>query len=124
MSKKIKLFLIFALSSFFLISHWMDFWTDKISSKLQNGSSSNLVDVWTNIIVYLLWLIYFIAIVYWLYGWFVILTSWWEDAKMKKWKNIIIYVVVWIALMFLASTIVNWTINTMSSDKIISTTSN
>ena len=36
-----------------------------------------------------------------------------------KWKKIILFVVVWLAVTLLSSVIVNWTISTMSSDKII-----
>lgn len=126
MLKKLKILILFFLLSYISITHWannINFWLDKIDNWLQ-WWGTNLVTTWTNILLYLIWLIYFVAIVYWLYGWFIILTSGWADDKVKKWKKIIIFVVVWLAVMFLASTIVNWVIDTMSSDQITWNTTN
>lgn len=96
----------------------MDFWLNKVDESLQ-GWTWDFVQVITNIIAYLLWLIYLIAIVLWIYAWFQILTSWWDDWKVKKWKQTLIYVVVWLAVLLLSSVIVNWTINTLSDEDIV-----
>lgn len=119
MNKKIKYILFFILLWITSIAHWkVDFWMWRISSDLQ-WWWTDLVQTWTNIVTYLIWLMYLIAIVFWIYWWFVIITSGWADDKVKKWKKIILFVVVWLAVTLLSSVIVNWTISTMSSDKII-----
>lgn len=119
MNKNLKYILFFILLWITSIAHWkVDFWMWRISSDLQ-WWWTNLVQTWTNIVTYLIWLMYLIAIVFWIYWWFVIITSGWADDKVKKWKKIILFVVVWLAVTLLSSVIVNWTISTMSSDKII-----
>ncbi len=119
MNKNLKYILFFILLWITSIAHWkVDFWMWRISSDLQ-WWWTDLVQTWTNIVTYLIWLMYLIAIVFWIYWWFVIMTSGWADDKVKKWKKIILFVVVWLAVTLLSSVIVNWTISTMSSDKII-----
>ncbi len=119
MNKNLKYILSFILLWITSIAHWkVDFWMWRISSDLQ-WWWTDLVQTWTNIATYLIWLMYLIAIVFWIYWWFVIITSGWADDKVKKWKKIILFVVVWLAVTLLSSVIVNWTISTMSSDKII-----
>lgn len=119
MNKNLKYILFFILLWITSIAHWkVDFWMWRISSDLQ-WWWTNLVQTWTNIVTYLIWLMYLIAIVFWIYWWFVIITSGWADDKVKKWKKIILFVVVWLAVTLLSSVIVNWTISTMSSDRII-----
>lgn len=119
MNKNLKYILFFILLWITSIAHWkVDFWMWRISSDLQ-WWWTDLVQTWTNIVTYLIWLMYLIAIVFWIYWWFVIITSGWADDKVKKWKKIILFVVVWLAVTLLSSVIVNWTISTMSSDKII-----
>lgn len=119
MNKNLKYILFFILLWITSIAHWkVDFWMWRISSDLQ-WWWTDLVQTWTNIVTYLIWLMYLIAIVFWIYWWFVIITSGWADDKVKKWKKIILFVVVWLAVTLLSSVIVNWTISTMSSDRII-----
>ncbi len=68
--------------------------------------------IWTldNMLGFLIWLLYFIAIIFALYGWFQILTAAWDEEKVKKWKNTLIHAVIWLVVIFLASIIVNWII--------------
>lgn len=68
--------------------------------------------VWTldKLLGYLIGLLYFIAVVYSLYGWFQILTAWWDEDKVKKWKTTLINGVIGLLVIFLASQIVTWII--------------
>jgi hypothetical protein len=50
--------------------------------------------------------LYLIAVLYWLWGWFNILTAGWDEDKVKKWKTIIINALIWIVVIFLVGTIV------------------
>ena len=54
-----------------------------------------------------------------IYGGFTILTSGGDEDKVKKGKNLIIYVVIGLALVFLASQIVTWIIGVMSDEDIV-----
>ncbi len=57
-----------------------------------------------------------------IYGGFTILTSGGDEDKVKKGKNLIIYVVIGLALVFLASQIVTWIIGIMSDEDIVGPT--
>lgn len=94
------------------------FWTDKITDNLQNGGD-DLVTTADNILGFVIGLLYFIAVVFGLYAGFVILTGAGEEDKMKKWKNIFIYVIVGLIVIFLASQIVRWIISILSDEDIV-----
>ena len=80
---------------------------------------NDLVSTVDNIAGYLIWLLYFIAVMIWIYWWFLVLTSWWEEDKVKKWRNYVIYMVLWLIIIFLASQIVHWVINVMTDTKVV-----
>lgn len=60
----------------------------------------------SGIVVYLLSFIYLIAVILIIYAWFNLLTWVWDEEKAKKSKTMIIYVVIWISIIFLANPIV------------------
>ncbi len=51
-----------------------------------------------------------VAVIYWLWGWFNILTAWQDEEKVKNGKKIIINSLIWIVVIFLVGTIVNFLI--------------
>lgn len=55
--------------------------------------------------------LYLIAVVFGIWGWFNILTAAWDEEKVKKWKTILIQAMIWLVVIFLAGTIVNWLVN-------------
>ena len=61
-----------------------------------------------DIVAYLIGFLFFIALIYVLYAWFKILVSSWEEEEIKKSKSIISYVIIWIVIIFLAYSIVNF----------------
>jgi len=79
-------------------------------SKLSHWDT-DLVTSADNILWYLVWLLYFVSVVIWIYWGFLILTSWWDDEKVKKGKTTLINAVIWLIVIFLASIIVNWIIS-------------
>ena len=83
------------------------FWTDKINIWLI-WDTENVDVVIQDYTAYLLWFLYLVAVIYWLYGWFKILTAWEDDDKVKSWKTIIIQALFWILIIFLAAPIVNF----------------
>ena len=113
--------IIYLLLGFFIISKsYADdsFWFWRVEGGKLDHWDTDLVASVDGILGYFIWLLYFVAVVIWLYGWFIILTSWWEEEKVKKWKNYVIYMVIWLFIIFLASTIVRWVIEVMSRSDI------
>lgn len=55
-----------------------------------------------DVIKYLLWFIYLVAVIIIIYAWANILTWAWDEEKMKKSKSMILYVAIWILVIFLA----------------------
>lgn len=49
-----------------------------------------------------------IAVVYLLWGWFNILTAGWDEEKVKKWKTVIIQSLIWLVVIWIASSVVGW----------------
>lgn len=64
-----------------------------------------------DVIVYLLSFISIVAVIYIIYAWFRIMTSWWNDEAVKKWKKTIIHVIIWITLIWLSYPIVAFILN-------------
>lgn len=54
------------------------------------------------VVKYVLWFLALITIIIIIYSWFNILTSIWDEEKAKKSKTIIIYSIIWLAIIFLA----------------------
>ena len=64
---------------------------------------------------YVVWLLYFIAVLFGLWWAFQILTAWWDEDKVKKWKTTLINAVIGLIVIFLVSQIIRWIINIMNS---------
>ena len=52
-----------------------------------NWTSGTFITTLDTMLWYVVWLLYFIAVVYTLWGWFQILTAGWDEEKVKKWKT-------------------------------------
>ena len=94
------------------------FWKNKVLEAFKSWWD-DLVFTIDNILWYIVWLFYFIAIIIWTYGWFQIMVSWWDEEKFKKWKNYIIYMALWLVIIFLASQFISWIIDVMSDESIV-----
>ncbi len=94
------------------------FGTCRITENMKH-TNTDLITISDNMLWYFIWLFYFIAIVIWVYWWFQILISWWDEEKVKKGKNYLVYMVIWLIVIFLASIIVNWIIDVMTT-KVVS----
>ncbi len=95
-------------------------WEDKITNNLRNGGS-DLIMTADNILWFIIGLFYFIAIIFTIYGGFLILTSGWEEDRIKKWKNVFIYAILGLIVIFLASQVVRWVISILSDTDIVGT---
>jgi hypothetical protein len=76
-----------------------------------------LVTEWTAseyiqiIIVFLLGFLKLVAIIIIIYAWFNMLISAWDEEKFKKSKKIIIFAIIWLAIIYLAWPITSFIIN-------------
>jgi len=68
-----------------------------------------------DIIIYLLGFLFLIAVIYIIYAWFQILVAAWDEEKMKKSKNIIVYAFIGIVIIFLAWSIVRFMFNVIGA---------
>ncbi|MDD3145592.1 MAG: TrbC/VirB2 family protein [Candidatus Gracilibacteria bacterium] len=124
MRKKYAIYLLLILSLIFISGNVSAsdagtlFGVNKIDSSL-SGGGSNLVATVNNIAGYIIGLFYFIAVILGIYGGFLILVSGGDEDKVKKGKNIIIYVVFGLIVIFLASQLVNWVIGIMTNNAIV-----
>lgn len=85
----------------------IDFGKNNVSDSIKWDSNSADVTIQT-LITRLLVFIGILAVVYGIYGWFLIMNAWGDDAKVKKGKTIIIQVIIWIVVIFLANSIVQF----------------
>lgn len=109
-------FFIFAASD---IVGAVNFWLDKVDSNLkwtEITSIDGAVNDVTNAIAYLVWFFYLIAVVLGIYAGFLIMTSAGDEERVKKWKNIFIYVLVGLIVVFLASTIISFVVRAFDSE--------
>ncbi len=87
---------------------WLDEWiseTTKINNLKTDGDASTYVK---NIVSYLLGFVYLIAVILIIYAWFNLLTWIGDEEKAKKSKTMILYVIVWIIIIFLAWPIIKF----------------
>ncbi len=82
-----------------------DFFPDKVSDDIR--PNKNPLDVESQrLIGNFIWFLYIVAVVYGLWGGFNILTAWWAEEKVKKWRAIIIHSLIGLVVIFLANSIV------------------
>jgi len=81
------------------------------TTKADNGAGNDFMTTLDNMFGYLLTFLYFIAVVFAVYGWFQILTAGWDDAAVKKWKTTLINAVIGLVVIFLSSIIIRWVID-------------
>jgi len=91
---------------------WMDIGQGKIDQRLV-GTWNDAVTVIQSWIAVITTLLYIIAVIVILWAGFQILTAAWDEEKTKKWKTIIIQAVIWLLVIFIASSIITWVINAL-----------
>jgi len=85
-------------------------WTANTTAA-DNGTTGDFVWTLNTMFNYLIGLLYFVAVLFAVYGWFQILTAGWEEEKVKKWKTTLINAVIGLIVIFLASQIISWIIS-------------
>lgn len=82
----------------------------KDTTTWDNATDGWFINTLDKMLWYLIGLLYFVAVAYALYGWFMILTAGWEEDRVKKGKTTLINAIIGLIVIFLASQIVNWII--------------
>ena len=115
--KKILFALIayFSVVQTFAVEAETAFGVERVTENLRLGGNDL---VWTadNILWYIIGLFYFIAIVFAIYAGFIILTSAWDEEKVKKWKKTFLFVLAGLILILLASQIISWVISILNAE--------
>lgn len=93
------------------------FWTDKIDNDIIWTADDIELSV-HKIIANFLKLTYLLLTMYIFYAWFLIFNAAWDEEKVKKAKTIVIQVVIWFVVIFLA-----WSINKFIFESVTNTSS-
>ena len=105
----------FSVAQTFAVDAETAFGVERVTDNLRLGWD-DLLGTIDNILWYIIWLFYFIAIIFAVYAWFTILTSAWDDEKVKKGKKIFLYVLAWLILTLLASQIITLVITVLTAE--------
>ncbi len=57
--------------------------------------------------------LYLVAVIYGLWGGFLILTAWWKEDNVKKWRTVIVQALMWLVVIWLASSIVQFLVSSI-----------
>ena len=105
----------FGLVGLSSVTNALDPITWQPTSTADNLTDGGFIGTLDSMLGYIISLLYFIAVIFAIYGWFQILTASWDEEKVKKWKTTLINAVIWLIVIFLASQIISWIISLMTS---------
>lgn len=88
----------------------IDFGGGNVSNKIQ-GSQNTADQTIQNLVGNIMFFLGIVAVLYGIYGGFLILTAGGEDDKVKKGKTILIQVAIGLVVIFLANSIVQWVLS-------------
>ena len=114
--KKALRFIFLSNFSFLGTGNSLNFCIEKPKQIVKNNidwinTNQSFVDFVQDIVAYILTFISLIAVLYIIYAWFSILVSWWNDEVQKKQKKTIFSIIIWIILIWLSYTIVNFIVD-------------
>ncbi len=90
------------------------------ASKLEGTAGGwNLAATIENAVAFLVGFLYLIAVIYGIYGGFLILTAAGDEERVKKGKTTLIHAVLGIIVIFLASTVIRFVIDALSNQSVI-----
>ncbi len=96
-------------------SCWLEEWVDSvknIDAIEWNRSASEYIQA---VVKYILSFLSLVAILVIIYAWFNLLTWIWDEEKAKKTKQIIVYAVLWLVIIFLAWPIVDFVVKILNA---------
>ncbi len=85
-----------------------------VDERLIWGDQWTTLDVMImNLIAWILTFLGIIAVIIFIVAWFMIMTAGWDDDKVKKGKTWMINAIIWIVVIFIAHSIVQWILSFM-----------
>lgn len=91
-------------------------WTQAVKNGIENIEKNKTASQYImSVVRYLATFVSLVWVLYVMYAWFIVLTWWWNEEKQKKSKTIIMWVLIWIVLMWLAYSIVTFIINVVTT---------
>lgn len=87
----------------------MNFWTNKVSTEIQWSTETWDVAI-QKLIVNVTMFLYLVAVVFGLWGGFLILTAAWKEDQVKKWRTVIVQALIGLVVIWLASSIVGFVV--------------
>ena len=95
---------------------WLNNWIQNVKWQINNVETNRTFSQYSqDIIKYILWFITLIAVIYIIYAWFNILVWAGDEEKAKKTKSIIIYVIIWMIIIWLAYPIVLFVLKVLNT---------
>ncbi len=95
---------------------WLKDWVNEVRAWVIDMETNRwFSDYIQDIAIYVLSFISIIAVIYLMYAGFIVLTSAWDEEKLKKTKSIIIYVIIWIIIIWLAWPILSWLLGVLNN---------
>jgi small-conductance mechanosensitive channel len=84
-------------------------WTQQCKdTALGNPDLGATTKIIATVLQYMTWFVGIITIILIVYAWFMIVTSNWDDGKVKKWKSVIKYIIIWIVMIAASVLIFNF----------------
>ncbi len=94
---------------------WLDRWIEEVWDNLDLVVTDQKASIYfQNVVKYLLWFLYLIGLFLIIYSWYNILTSVWDEEKVKKSKDIIKFTIIWLIIIFLANSIILFVIDVLN----------
>ena len=99
---------------------WNECWLKESLDLIKNSDLDWVILEWTasdyiqRVIVYVLTFLKLTAVIIIIYAWFNMLTAAWDEEKAKKSKTMIVYAIIWLAIIYLAGPITTFVLNVFS----------
>lgn len=92
------------------IQKWIEASKQEIEGIVTDGRKFS--DYIQDVTAYILWFLYLIGVIMIIYAWFQLIVWTWDDSeKAKKSKTLIVYVIIWVTIIFLAAPIMDFLLN-------------
>ncbi len=113
----LTVWIIFSAFGFFTETFWAsDWWIHKIDPGIVPWAWQwSLPEIIQNFIKWVFGFLALIALIIFLTAWFMIMTAWWDDDKVKKGKTWMINAVIWLIVIALSYSIVTWLVTFLAT---------
>ena len=113
-----SLALTLAAQSQLVSASTLDFDSNSRAADSLTGRTTNLADSVAGIISFLVGFLYLIAVIYGIYGGFLILTAAGDEERVKKGKTTLIHAIIGLVVIFLAANIIAFVIDVLTGSTV------